>query len=1001
MRFRKSTIYAVLLCASLQVNAAEQNCIFENAHWIGGSTRPFHAMYFPVFRLAFSLQINDNANRASIIYGANDWRLTDSRRNIYGLAAAHNSSFIEVEFANDSIRFYRNGYKPADKAGVAIATLPLPPGLDWHKKHDVVIASESGTTNVTIDNVGLGRVELNPIGRGGDYTAFPVVGDVGYRAVGGACISDFRIENFRAPHNRLASADINNVEGFRIFPMENTGTTRLRTTFRIDRKIASATLSVTSRGIYDFYVNGKLVNNQRLLPGLSQYNKTHNYLTFDITRLLREGDNAAGATLSEGWWSGANTFIPGNWNAFGDRQSLVCRMEIKYTDGTSRIIVSTPDMWKTDDNGPVRYGSLFQGEIYDARCAGTDWTQPHYNDSQWQQATEVALTETATQNAETYNFSLLKFKEYSGGVNVYETLTAQSVNEVTDGRFVYDLAQNHAGVPSITFRGLSKGDTIWIRFSETMYPRLAKYGALQGTPLYENLRAAMAQDIYIANGDSIETFEPRTTFHGYRYIEINGAMPATDDVRSRVLSSVDRFTSHFECSDPLINQLVSNIKYSTLSNVFSIPTDCPQRNERLGWSGDLSVFVNSMTFLFNAQPFLANHLQALHDTKGDDWKYPPVAPVGGGFGGPLWESVGITVPWELYLKYADTTAIVNNYADMTRYLVNVLENYIDPNDGHFKGTETWSDLGDWLGPQCDQNDKTLLFDSYLCYELDIMQRMAKVIGKHADAKYFAKERDKRRKFIKQSYMSDGVLKGCGFGPASSSWSGKLGGQAAGKDIKAHTSYAVPLALGVFDTKDSRILSEQLHKLTNSPATDDNGATYPPFSLMTGFVGTPWILHALTDGGHVADAYSILLNSTYPSWLYPVTMGATTVWERLNSLTADEGFGKNNSMNSFNHYAFGCVYDWLMQTVAGICADPEAPGFKHFYLKPQPDPTGRLTHAKACYESINGRIESSWVIENGKTTYHFTIPENTKATLILPNMRKVLAPGQYTFMAEGE
>ena len=293
-----------------------------------------------------------------------------------------------------------------------------------------------------------------------------------------------------------------------------------------------------------------------------------------------------------------------------------------------------------------------------------------------------------------------------------------------------------------------------------------------------------------------------------------------------------------------------------------------------------------------------------------------------------------------------------HYPAMKRYIDMVMERYIDKGDGHFRGSSTWKDLGDWLGPQNRQNDNTLLFDSYLVYELGLMEKMAALLGLDDDARRYAKWRKMRREFINNNYLDSLTSRTVGTGHAGkrvSTWTGYIGSVERGRPIDTHTSYAVPLALGVIDTVCRQTFADNLARLVVSPSYDDAGKKYPPYSLMTGFVGTPWICYSLSDNGHAAEAYRLLMHTGYPSWLYPVTQGATTIWERLNSFTHEDGFGRNNSMNSFNHYAFGCVFDWLMQRSAGISPDEASPAFHHFFLRPVTDSTGRLTSAAAHYD----------------------------------------------------
>ena len=423
-----------------------------------------------------------------------------------------------------------------------------------------------------------------------------------------------------------------------------------------------------------------------------------------------------------------------------------------------------------------------------------------------------------------------------------------------------------------------------------------------------------------------------------------------------------------------------------MANLFSIPTDCPQRNERMGWSGDLSVFSPTIAYICNSAQFMRRHFRALRDTQEPDSAFAAIAPVGGGFGGPMWQSVGIVAPYQSYVQYNDVEAIREHYPAMKRYMEMVLRKYIDPVQGYFRGNDSPGDLGDWLGFEVQKNDNTLIFDSYLAYELALMERMAKALGETADAAYFAQQRAKRIDFINTYYIdpTTGETVGTGFGEEHSSFlGGKYGPKRKGVKIDTQTSYAIPLALGIVKEPIKERFTQQLVKTVTRESVGDDGKRYPAYSLMTGFVGTPWITWALSENGRVEEAYRLLTSTGYPSWLYPVTQGATSIWERLNSMTREDGFGGNNSMNSFNHYAFGSVTNWLMQRSLGIARDEDCPGFQHFYLQPLADPTGALQYAKGHYDSPYGRIESGWEMTADGVTYRFVVPANTQATLRLP------------------
>ena len=975
------------------METSDKAAAWAGARWIGGdlSAMPFYSAYQSVFRICYKVEMEQ---RAALIFGANDPRLMDVNKNILGQQNKKDQSYIKVELSyGDSavLHVYRVGYTQQDRADQPLQSLGVPRSLineaNRKQPHAVEIAANSGRTTLFVDGEKVGDVLLNPMGNSGDYICFPVLGDMGFEVPQGetARFTEVRVENYRSPRHALATIEDAAVSGERrIFTPKETGTVVLRRQFQTKGKPTKARLYVTARGIYDIAFNGQRLTEDYLNPGMTQYNKTLLYQTYDVTPLLRQGENRWMTQLNEGWWSGNATFEPSNWNYFGDRQSLLAKLVLTYGDGSTETIVTEPQGWEFSTEGPVRYGSLFQGEVYDARIA-----EP----TDWRPAEEVALSDVIPQGSNgmwpaTDDYSDFQLVGQMGNpVQENRVITAQRLEEPRKGVYVYDMGQNMPGVPRVTFRNLQPGTKVVMRFAEVKYPKLPAYAGNEEMIMLENIRSAMAQDIYIAKG-GVETYQPRSTYHGYQYVEITGipqALPVSD-VKGVVLSSVEEITANYETSNPLLNRFFENVKWSSMANLFSIPTDCPQRNERMGWSGDLSVFSPTIAYICNSAQFMRRHFRALRDTQEPDSAFAAIAPVGGGFGGPMWQSVGIVAPYQSYVQYNDVEAIREHYPAMKAYIEMVLRKYIDPVQGHFRGNDSPGDLGDWLGFEVQKNDNSLIFDSYLAYELALMERMAKALGETADAAYYAQQRAKRIDFINTYYIdpSTGETVGTGFGEEHSSFmGGKYGPKRKGVKIDTQTSYAIPLALGIVKEPIKERFTQQLVNTVTRESVGDDGKRYPSYSLMTGFVGTPWITWALSENGRVEEAYRLLTSTGYPSWLYPVTQGATSIWERLNSMTREDGFGGNNSMNSFNHYAFGSVTNWLMQRSLGIARDEERPGFQHFYLQPLADPTGALQYAKGHYDSPYGRIESGWEVTADGVIYRFVVPANTQATLRLP------------------
>ncbi len=967
---------------------------WSGAKWIGRGENAtiFYAPYLPVFRLHYEVRLDrkSQSTKAALLFGANDPRLMDKYKNLLGVENLRDSSYIKIELdiaplakkQEAMLHVYRKGYKTEEDGHKPIASFKIPPTLihptNRYDTHKVDIAVNAGQTDIYIDGSEkpVGKLILNPTGkRGGDYIAYPVVGDMGYAVPPRqkAVFSNITVKNFRNPQRVITTVlkDSLSLDGgkqgaFHIQALKENTAPMLRTVFTTPHKeIAKARLYATARGIYDLYLNGKSVSKAYFNPGSTQYDKSQTYQTFDVTSLLNQGtDNALGAILAEGWWSGGITYEPANWNLFGDRQSLLVKLQITYKDGTTQTVVSDPQTWKTFDDGPVRYGSFFQGEVYDARKekAVEGWNTARYDDSHWKQAVEV---KTNPDFKMANNFQLLS--DMANPVMPTDTLTAKSMEEVRPGVYVYDFGQNMAGVPLLKFHDVRPDTKVNVRFAEIKYPDLPAYKEHKGMIMTENLRVAQSQDVYTTKGGE-ETFSPRYTYHGFRYLELTGVEKPlkTEDVKAIALSSMNGLRSHYEVSDSAVNRLWKNIVWSTRSNFLSIPTDCPQRNERLGWMGDISVFSRSATYLTDASQFLRRYLVSVRDLQSKNGKYPDVAPTGCGFGGLLWGSAGITVPWELYQQYDDKALLEEHYDSMKRYIQYVLKDCIDPKTNLIVQTRRWGDLGDWLSPVEKQDDKSLIWEAYFIFDLDLMTRMATVLDKGEDAQWFAELARQRRVFFHKTYLDakTGQTHFSAFEPARE-----------GKPVDTQTSYALPLAFNIGKHKE---MAANLRR-TVVEAKDN----YPAYSLLTGFIGTAWISKALSDCGMTDVAYRLLLQDTYPSWLYPVKNGATTVWERLNSYTVKDGFGKNNSMNSFNHYSFGAVAAWMYNYSLGIRRDEKHPGFKHFILKPEADPTGRLRFAKGYYDSMYGRIESQWMRKGDYTEYQFTVPANTSATLYLP------------------
>ena len=1019
-----------------------------------------YAPYLPVFRFNYDLKLDkaSGSTRAGFVFGANDSRLMDKNKNILGVESGKDQSYIQFEIdisrvdgsANGKAIFniYRVGYHPDDRKDVPFKSYTIPLWMiNNDNKYDVhrVYAEAvfglytiylNGTDNRHLVTTREARsrnqpnVNLNPIGRGHNYISFPMLAEIGFFADAGqkAAFSNLQIKNYRSPSNILFTENLSDPssyngifsgftdlkESFKIGehsyhvhgkkggiliiadPSKNS-MPMLRTEFETSgRKVLKARLYVTSRGIYEMYLNGEKVGNDYFNPGLTQYNKTHMYQTYDVTKQIKKGKNAMGALLGEGWWSGNITYSGENWNYFGDRQSLLAKLVIHYADGNSTTVVTEPEKWKYYNDGPIVYSSFFQGEVFDAGKADAvkGWSNIDYDDSHWKMAIRNDLNGTTCVDesfgkkmgfAPISSYRDLKLTGQMGeNASVFKELTAIDVEEVRPGVFVYDMGQNIVGIPRVEINQGNAGDTITLRYAEVTYPDLPESGDNVGMIMLENIRAALSQDKYILKSPKA-TIQPTFTFHGYRFLEITGIHEPVpvDHVKGLAISSVKELASSYETSNEKVNQLWKNITWSTYGNFLSIPTDCPQRNERMGWSGDISVFARTSTYLTDAAQFLGRHMLNMRDVQRSDGRFTDVAPLGGGFGGILWGSAGITVAWESYLQYGDLKMLSDHYDSMKKYMT-FLASRIDPESGIMNE----GPLGDWLSPEGNQNDNTQIWEAYYLFDLQLMIKIAKAMNKHEDAAYYQKTFEERKAFFNRKYVDPETHKTIMSGfitehrPAIGD-NLDLGYMEAGKEIDTQISYALALAFNIFNSEHKEPAGQHLVQSIIRQNQDDFGKLLPTYSLMTGFIGTAWISKALSDHGYHDISYRLLQQSSYPSWLYPVDQGATTIWERLNSYTVENGFGGNNGMNSFNHYAFGAIGACMYNYSLGIERDETSPGFQQFILQPTPDPDGKMTWAKGYYNSMYGRIKSEWRLENDQLIYHATVPPNTSARLYLP------------------
>ncbi len=758
----------------------------------------------------------------------------------------------------------------------------------------------------------------------------------------------------------------------------------LRKSFILDGEIKTARLYVTALGLYDCSINGQPVGDDVLTPGWTDYRRRVLYQVYDVTNLLRQGENVIGAVLGDGWAVGYLAWHPRQ--QYFDRPRLLAQVEITMADGR-KIKVVTDRTWKYQF-GPLLENDLLMGEAYDARLELPGWDRPGFDDNPWLRVElfenpGIALSAT---NGPTVR-RIDELKPVGDPVDRSDAKTK---------RFIFDLGQNMVG--RARFRGSAPaGTTVTLRFAEVLDANGNLYTA--------NLRTARATDYYTFKGDGEETWEPKFTFHGFRYVElVHYPGPVTrDTITGIVLHSEMAPTGRFECSEPLLNGLQSNIVWGQKGNFVDIPTDCPQRDERLGWTGDIQVFARTAAFNFDIAAFMTRWAQDVIDAQNEEGSIPPVVPsIDASFmsdGGPAWADAVLICPWTLYLCYGDKRILENAYPAMTRYMQFVL----DASPGYIRCApdyEGWPGFGDWLSINAN-TPRDLIGTAFLAYDAHLMAQIAAVLGKTREAaryrRLFAEVKkafaarylkgsrlpaapappsEVRRKMDRADAISRGNLKTVDYGPVTS--------QVFNTDLFTPTQTAYVLALHF------GLLPEKLRPLAVAELIAD--IERRDLHLSTGFVGAPYLPHVLSQNGRLDMAYRLLHQKTWPSWLYPVTQGATTIWERWDGWTEENGF-QDPGMNSFNHYAYGSIGAWLYNTVAGIEVDHAQPGYKHVILRPQPG--GGLTHACGSLKTPYGELVSQWKIDRDRFEWQVIVPPNTTATVYLPERKegKITVNGQ--------
>ncbi|MDB6094148.1 MAG: alpha-L-rhamnosidase [Verrucomicrobia bacterium] len=711
----------------------------------------------------------------------------------------------------------------------------------------------------------------------------------------------------------------------------------LRTIFNVGKKVASARLYATALGLYEFHLNGQRIGNDVFTPGWTEYKKRVQYQVYDVTTQLRAGANAAGAILGDGWYCGHLGWRERNY--YGERPHLLAQIVITFTDGSTQT-VTTDGAWKTSF-GPIVESDMIHGEAYDARREMRGWAEPGFEDSTW--------------------LPVARFDD--PGIDLAETLgpTVRATQELKPIAppvkhsiwpapvWVFDLGQNMVGRVRLHVRG-KPGQLIRLRFAEMLNA--------DGTLYTENLRAARQTDHYTLRGDPRgETWEPRFTFHGFRYVEVYGH-PDTllpDAVIGVVLHSNTPRTGTFSCNDRLINQLQSNIDWGQRGNFLEVPTDCPQRNERLGWMGDAQVFSRTAAWNRDVGSFFRKWQRDIADAQGAEGEMPSIAPHIEGVGpdgGPAWADAAVICPWTMYLCYGDKELLAQHFDSLTRF-IGYMEAKAKELVRSHPDTNVWHGYGDWLaldgsGNVFGNTPKDLIGTAMFAYSTTLVAKMARVLGRAKEAARYDRLAERIRKAYQKRFLtSDGVATGL-----------------------TQTSYVLTLQ---FDLAPENLRPKLLAELVRDIEQRGN-------KLTTGFVGASYLPHVLSRFGRFDLAYKLLHQKAWPSWLYAVTQGATTIWERWDGWTQEKGF-QDKGMNSFNHYAYGAIGSWLYAVVAGVDIDPAHPGYKHIILEPHPG--GELTSARGTLQSMHGEILSAWKLREGRFEWEVIVPPNTTATARFP------------------
>ncbi len=761
------------------------------------------------------------------------------------------------------------------------------------------------------------------------------------------------------------------------------GARQYRKEFQADKGVRSATIYATALGIYELHLNGQRVGDAFFAPGWTDYRQRAYYRAYDVTAQVRAGGNALAAWVADGWYSGyigfglltgIGTEKIGRYT-YGKTPSIMAQMEIEYADGR-RQVISTDASWKTTGEGPICEADFLMGEYYDARRETSGWTMPGFSDQGWESA--IRAQDNGSVKATFYEHvnpasgpnTKVEGREVALGfqrppqfesfpglpVRVIEEIPTHEITTTTNGAYIFNLGQNFAGVARLKVKGPA-GTVIQLRYGEMLHP--------DGRLMTENLRKARAIDHYVLKGDPQgETYVPRFTFHGFQYVELTGypGKPEKDAITGLVLHSDTPLASDFTCSDPMVNRLFKNIVWTQRANFLDLPTDCPQRDERFGWTGDAQIYIRAATYNADVAAFYTKWLRELMESQRPSGTFPGYAPYPFQHGwdfGTAWCDAGIICPYAIYQAYGDTRIIERCWAPMVKFI-----EWRKATSKDNLGIVHGNNWGDWLS-MGEVTPLDYIDTAYFAYSTSLMAEMATAIGKNQEAASYRALRQKIQTAFNAKYVkADGSLA-----------------------VDTQTAYALALWMDLLpDHLRSAAAKLLARKITSKADAKNSGIT-------TGFLGTRPLLPVLSAADGHDLAVSLLQSRKFPSWGFEVENGATTIWERWNSFTREKGFGgeQNASMNSFAHYSFGAVCEWMFGTLAGL--KPLEPGWQRFAIQPRPPsmtlrleaPAKPLDWVRARYDSPRGRIESEWRQTGNRFELRVAVPPNTIAEVTVPTI----------------